>query len=458
MKISKLYLKLFLAFISVLIISDIVVFGMVLSDKLPPPMIQNVVEKAEMASRLIEKEMQGHRVSPDALCNRLSPLLGLMAKGFRGRIWLTDNRNALVCATFRGTPPEIAEEMIPVDLPPEIHISLFAINTKHGRSAYLESPVRLHDGTRLTAHILLDDRPRREEAWFVRGLLILTVLSAIFIIPVSRRITRPILLLSETADRLGQGDFSHRVPEKGNDEVAVLATKFNRMANRLEEMVKSGKELTAHISHELRTPLARMRISLQMVMERTESDGKDKTHSLLSKMQTEIENMDTLIGHLLDLSKLDLREPPPRTDHVDMTALIRSQLDQFDPMIERKNLSLMTNLASVPDYTCHIHGMHVVLENVLGNAIKYTDAGGALSVDLTMEENRLHIRICNTHAPLSEKDLEDMFTPFQRLDKGKEAGTGLGLAAVKKIVEIHEGTSMATYESGSVCMNIFLPT
>lgn len=457
MKIRKLYLKIFFAFLAVLIAAELVVFSFILSHKLPPPLIRNIVQRATLTSQLITREIEGPPSSLDTTREKLNSLITLVAKSFRGKVWITNANGTVVATTVRGKLPEFKDELQPVPLPPRDTVKLFVIQEHRSRSIYLESPIRLSDGTELTVHVLKDRHRRKEEEWFLHGLLLLTVLSAVIIIPVTRMITRPILKLSETADRLGQGDFSQRVPEKGHDEVSVLAKKFNRMADRLEKMVMTGKELTAHLSHELRTPLARMRISLQMIMERKEAGKETDDTKLLNKIKNEIENMDTLIGRILDLSKLDMQEPPPRSDRVDMGEFLHSLIDKFGPMIEQRAISLRTSISDVPEYLCHDHAINVLMENVLGNAIKYTDNNGSITVALFDESNALHIRICNTHPPMAEKDLTDMFIPFHRLDKGKEAGTGLGLAAAQKIVRIHEGTIAASYESDQVCIKIVLP-
>jgi len=456
MSISRLYLKLFLAFVAVLIAADAIVFSIVLSNEMPPPMIRNLVEKAELGAMLIQREMEGKETSPQAIKRTLTPLLKLLGKGFNAHIWLTDDAKNLIVSNFEGTPPEVDGELSPVTLE-GTSVKLFAIHTNSYRRIYIEMPMVLRNQPPLTTHVLMGKRQRKEEVWFFKGLLLLTALSALFIIPVSRRITRPILQLSEAADRLGKGDFSQRVPEKGKDEVAVLARKFNRMANHLEEMVKSGKELTAHVSHELRSPLARMRISLQLIMERDTTSAKDTLDRQVAKIENEIENMDAIIGHLLAFSKLDLREPPPRTDSIDVAQCFQHKIDQFDTMIEQKALTVTTSLEGIPGYVCNAHAISVVLENLLGNAIKYTAPNGTMSARVALHDGNIEINLSNSHAPLSKKDLVDMFTPFQRLDKGREAGTGLGLAATKKIVEKHGGTIQATYESGCVCMNITLP-
>lgn len=462
MRITRLYLKIFLAFVAVLLAAEAVVFGFILSMKMHSPFFRDAVERAMVVNLLVERELTDVAPSPEALRARAEPLIGVLAQGFGGAIWLTDGLGRTVAASFDGPPPDIEGDLTPVNVQAPEGVRFFLAENREFRSVYLDSAFTLDNGTSLTAHILYAKRPPREEEWFLKGLILLTCLSAVFIIPVSRRITRPILKLTETAERLGQGDFSCRVEEKGHDEVAVLARKFNRMAGSLEKMVSSGKELTAHLSHELRSPLARMRISLQMLLERNELGRTDGNATLLTGMRDEIEHMDDLIGKMLALSKLDMREPPPRTDSVDLAGLLSELIDNYGPMIASRNLRLDADLAAVPPLACQ--GLYVLslVDNVLGNAIKYADQGGTVTISLRREADRLVMRVANSHLPLTGEDLLAMFVPFHRLGRSEESGSGLGLATAQRIATLHEGTIEAangTLPDGRSCLivTVILP-
>ncbi len=456
MKINKFYLKIFLAFVAVLITAEAVVFGVIFSGNIHPPFFFDSIERATVVNRLVEREMNGITVTRGTLREKLNPLLKLLVKGSSGQIWLTDDLGEMVGASFDGPPPDIAEDLVPVNLKAPDGIRFFEVHAKNYKSVYLESDVRLKDDILLNVHFLQGKHPRRAEWWFFKGLLFLTALGALFLFPVSRRITKPILQLTETVERLGQGDFSQRVPEKGHDEIAILARKFNRMAGRLEKMVMTGKELTAHLSHELRSPLARMRISVQMLMEQNEADEGASGGKFLVRIEKEIENMDVLIGKILDLSKMDMLPPPPKKEILDIADLLRSLLDKYTPMIQQRDILLTTDIVTVPKIPGHEYALSVLLDNVLSNAIKYVDNNGCIRVNLAAKED-IVITVFNTHLPLAEEDLSAMFTPFHRLDSGKVRGSGLGLASARKIATLHQGTIKALNEEDGICIIITLP-
>ncbi len=384
----------------------------------------------------------------------ITPLIRGLAKGNSAEIWVTDLKDRILAKSFYKFPPDLEGEQNEVYLNESSGIRLYTISNGNAHLLYITAEMRKQGGKPLLLHMYLSLHPHREEEWLLHGLLLMTLLSALFLIPVSRTITRPLHQLSEAADRLSEGDFSRRAPAKGKDEVAMLARKFNSMAASLEQMILSGRELTDNLSHELRSPLARMRIALQMAMEKGEQ-GQDNS-KYLDKIQCTIESMDVLIGHILELSKLNLREPPPRTDTVNINALLLSLLDTYSPVVEQKRLRVTKEFSDSPRLHCHAPYVSIILENVLGNAMKYTAGCGAIALKLWADEE-LHIEVRNEHPPLSEKDLCDMFIPFHRLDKGKEAGTGLGLATASKNAALHDGNINAAYDSGRVCLQIDLP-
>ncbi len=456
MRISKLYIKIFIAFLLVLLAAEGVVIGLLFTDRIPEPHVHGLLERTRLTALLIERELREGSPAPPPADNRLRPLMDTLGRVLKGKIWLTFD-GTIVAANFTDPVPDTGQARTPVEHEDYKDIRIFATGKPLRQGVYLQAPIHTPQGPPMVLHVYREKRPSREEAWFFKGLLLLTFLAAAFTIPVSRRITRPILKLTEASERLGQGDFSQRVTVRGGDEVADLARKFNRMAERLEKMVSSGKELTAHVSHELRSPLARLRVSLQIIQERAEAGDPADNTTLLAKMIREIENMDLLIGQILELSKLDLREPPARTDRIDMAKMLRTMLDTYAPMIEKQAITLHADIAPLPPLPCHAGSMGTLLDNLLGNALKYTERDKKIAVHLSEADGMLTLRICNTHPPLSENDLSAMFEPFQRVGNEEKTGSGFGLAVARKIVEIHDGTIDATQEGDHICMTVRLP-
>ncbi|WP_419786974.1 sensor histidine kinase [Pseudodesulfovibrio sp.] len=453
MRFSKLYFKILLSFLAVLIAAEIVVYAIIVWGSPPTPFIQYMVSEMIMTNRLLSKELA--EIPPNGnVIDRLSPVVRILDREHR-RVWLTNEDGKVLASSFIGLPPDMNMRMTQVATTDTAKVRMFEADSRRLKGIYMESDILAPNGKRLTTHEFIERPHHNEEEWFLKGLLLLTVLGALFILPVAMRIIRPVRKLAEATDRLGHGDFSQRMPVSGSDEVADLANKFNNMAGRLQKLVLSGRELTAHLSHELRTPLARMRISLQIAMERTGSDGGHDRH--LEKIGDEIENMDRIIGAILDLSKLDMREAPPRTDRVDVSTRLRGLADSYGPMVESKGLRLDTELSPTPPLRCNGHGLDVLLNNILANAVKYTEEGGVIGVRAMTLDSHVVVEVSNTHPQLSDKDLTGMFTPFHRLYRNNEAGTGLGLTTARRVAEIHGGTIEANWADGRVCIRIELP-
>jgi two-component system sensor histidine kinase CpxA len=245
---------------------------------------------------------------------------------------------------------------------------------------------------------------------------------------------------------------------KGKDEIGELGRTFNRMAAKLERMIEGGKELTANVSHELRTPLARIRVAEELLREKLEKlDDKD-WERYVDDIREDIEELDDLIGQILDLSKMDLHDAPLNLEITDPSELMNELLDRLGNNMKRKGLNLTRELSFDPPFIADKAVLRTALSNVLDNAVKFTPEKGALSVKMRSENGWLRISVTNPSEPLSEEDLERIFEPFYRTEKTPKTGTGLGLAITKKIIERHGGNIKAVNTEDGLQIQIKLPS
>ena len=291
----------------------------------------------------------------------------------------------------------------------------------------------------------------------MEGLALLATVAALLLIPVSRRITRPINQMTKSAGKLAQGDFSPRVDESPKDELGTLARTFNHMASSLEKMVRGGRELTANLSHELRSPLARIRISQQIIRERLDAGRTDGISKHVRRMEEEIDHMDSLIDQIMRLSKLDLQEPPPREDMADLAEMLEEAAERVRPLSGGRNIPVRLDLSPMPPYRCCKQDIRIVLDNVLSNAVKYSPDNNPVDIACESDNEFATIRVTNAYPPLSKDELETVFVPFRRLGYDNVEGNGLGLAFARKIVEDHAGTINASSGDGEFRMTIRLP-
>jgi signal transduction histidine kinase len=308
-------------------------------------------------------------------------------------------------------------------------------------------------------HVLLDQHAfPPPKGYFLSGLLVLGLVIALAMIPVSRLMTRRLKQLRQSAIRISEGDLSHRARIRGSDEVAELAGAFNGMTDKLEGMIVSGKELVANVSHELRSPLTRIRLAEEMLREKLVQAGAEGCTGNLDAIREEVDELDTLIGRILELSKLNLRESPLRFEPMDPSDLIRGLLERLRPAMDRKGLRLEARLTYDPPFMGDLETLRSALINVLENAVRFTPEKGDISVRMEWMRESLGISVVNTFDRLSEGDLALLFHPFQRR-KGSAApsGYGLGLTIARRAIERHGGSVEARNAEKGFEISISLP-
>jgi len=244
---------------------------------------------------------------------------------------------------------------------------------------------------------------------------------------------------------------------KRKDEIGKLGRAFNHMADRLEKMIRGGRELTAHISHELRTPLARIRIAEEIVRERLEQGNYKNLERYLNEIREDVEELDALIGRILMLSKLDLKEKPLSLQSLNPVDLMQALLSRLKPSLDQKNLRLTTDFSFEPPLLGDPDALQTTFSNLLENAIKYSPPGGRVSVEMKAAGDDMEVLVTNTADKIPEQDLEKIFEPFHRVGAKSEAGFGLGLAIVKKTIEAHGGAVEARHVEEGFRIRIRLP-
>ncbi|QGY39562.1 HAMP domain-containing protein [Pseudodesulfovibrio cashew] len=459
MKISQLYFKILAAFVVVQVLAVLAIVLLVRIGKIQPPPTRHAEERTDELREILREELAGRRQLGPALERRLDDVLGIYVRAFEGYAWVTDDHGRTVAKSFPGNPPLSGTEEIKFSRDTPAGGKLYLLErgpNAEEKNMYGVTLVPFH-GAVLTVHVLHQWGKHREEVWFFKGLLLMGTLSALMLIPISRRISRPINQLTDSAEHLARGDFSPRVDTNRQDEVGRLARTFNHMAENLEKMIRGGRELTANLSHELRSPLARIRISQQIIRDRLDSGRTDGVAKHVAKMEAEIDHMDGLIDKILRLSKFDLQDPGPREDAIDLNDFIEEAVQRQQPLMERKAMTVRRVASSLPAYRCRAEDIRMVLDNVLANAVKYGPENGEITVESLAGEEALTVAVSNPYPPLTAQELEALFTPFKRLGYDDVEGNGLGLAFARRIVEDHGGTMSASSTNGTFRMTLLLP-
>jgi two-component system, OmpR family, sensor kinase len=297
-------------------------------------------------------------------------------------------------------------------------------------------------------------------AQLAAALAVLALLS----IPLARSITAPLERLVRQSQALGAGDMSARSGVRSSDEIGDLARAFDDMAERVIALRRSEKELLANVSHELRTPLARIRMALDLVRE----GDTTRASGYVADIEEDLAELERLLDDVMTAARLDLSRgatgdalPPLRRKLVSARELLDAARARFEKRLPERKLELDV-AAAVPDIDADPNLLRRVLDNLLDNAAKFSDAGTSIELSARAEgEHSLVITVRDRGIGIAPPDLERVFEPFFRADRSRTrstGGVGLGLTLSRRIVEAHGGsiTVRSELEQGS-CFRVTVP-
>ncbi len=265
-------------------------------------------------------------------------------------------------------------------------------------------------------------------------------LAALLARALAAKATAPLAAIGNAAEQVHEENLSERLPQpqRAYAEAERVRTSFNQMLDRLEGAVLELRQFTADASHELRTPLTVLKLQAQSALS---SGALDPQAAALVRSQLEeIDTLKTMVEDLLTLSRLE--SGPSQRLPVDLADVVVETVEQFRPMAESKGIDLeVADLAAAP-----VEGerseLRRVLQNLLDNALKYTDRGGRVSVALERNDGSVRLRVRDTGAGIPASETERIFERFYRADPSRDrrtGGAGLGLAIVARIVDWHRG-------------------
>ena len=264
-------------------------------------------------------------------------------------------------------------------------------------------------------------------------------LAALFI---SRLITKPINTLTAASQKISQGEYSHRIPEKDipEDELGQLAASFNQMAERLEGIETMRRQLIGDISHELRTPLTAIKGSMEGLM-----DGVlPPEQSTYQQIYREADRLQRLVEDLQELSRVDGNTHPLKKKPSKISDLVKSAITPLENTFTMKGVALENHVeANLPKVNVDADRIQQVLHNLLGNALQFTPVDGHVVVNVKQDGNEIIFSVQDDGLGISSEHLPHIFERFYRADKSRSrangGGSGIGLTIAKSLVEAHCG-------------------
>ncbi|TAN62000.1 HAMP domain-containing protein, partial [bacterium] len=321
--------------------------------------------------------------------------------------------------------------------------------------------------------------------------LIAIIVAGLLWMALIRSIVRPIVILEESAKRIGQGYLAHRVPVLTNDEIGNLAIEFNKMAEGLQdsyatlekkvgerteqlrlandELLKKKQELEyaniglqeankmksqflANVSHELRTPLNSIIGFSELLEERAFGELNERQTQYIDFIHSSGEHLLQLINDILDLSKIEAGRVELMHEVFPVTEAIGETLGIIRPIAHKRHIAINTKpVVASPKLRADKSKFKQIILNLLSNAVKFNVDGGSVTIDWeiveeasSMEMNRYIVfKVKDTGIGIKDEDRGKLFKEFEQIDSSitrEYGGTGLGLVLTKRLTELHGGT------------------
>jgi signal transduction histidine kinase len=288
---------------------------------------------------------------------------------------------------------------------------------------------------------------------------------------IAARVSRPIEQLAAAAEEVASGHWDTRVPERGRDEVGVLARSFNRMTGQLigqrerlvqTERVAAWRELARRLAHELKNPLFPLQLTVENLIrarQLPEAEFDEVFRESTQTLSMEIANLKTIIGRFSDFSKM----PKPELERIDA----RDAIERVRSLYEAAGQSVATGDAAAKirfDVQLSAKPMpldadpellHRALSNLVLNAMDAMPDGGVLTLSAQPKSETVELRVADTGEGMTSEECERLFTPYYTT---KEHGTGLGLAIVQSVIADHGGSiAVESRAGGGTAFVITLP-
>ena len=265
---------------------------------------------------------------------------------------------------------------------------------------------------------------------------------------VSGRALKPLKEFSETVEKVqAQNLADYTIEENRIAELDRLRTSYNKMLLRLSESFETQRQFTGNAAHELRTPLALIQAQLDLYHTTEHPESTAVAEETIQMVTEQNERLSKLVRTLLDMSEL---QTVSRNDRIELHSLIEEVLTDLEPLAQEKKVELIQKsqgAGAKADEELFLTGSDILiyrmLYNLVENAIKYNRENGSVTVSAIRKKNEVVLTVSDTGNGIDEAFREQIFEPFFRVEKSRSrelGGVGLGLAMVREVVRVHDGT------------------
>ncbi|MDQ3368677.1 MAG: HAMP domain-containing histidine kinase [Myxococcota bacterium] len=285
---------------------------------------------------------------------------------------------------------------------------------------------------------------------------LLIVLTAVLLLWLKRRAFRPVFELAEVMRRFGAGERDARAAVVGPSELREMSARFNEMAAAIAAQRQAQMAFLGGIAHDLRDPLSAVSMSVDVLAVNATPPQVDRSVAVVKRQVTRLERM---VGDLLDMARFDAGELDLDVRDEDLRTLVNAVAALRRDSTARHQLTLRLSDEPVGIH-CDGQRLEQVISNLVSNAIKYSPGETSVELEVTTESGVAVLRVIDHGLGINDADKQQLFEPFRRVGRSRDAapGVGLGLWVVRRIIEAHSGTiSVDDTPGGGATFTMRLP-
>jgi len=254
--------------------------------------------------------------------------------------------------------------------------------------------------------------------------------------------------VTKAASDIAKGAFDRRVQIKSkSEEIDLLASTFNHMLDHINDLMRGLKEVTDNIAHDLKTPITRMRMAAELELGKSGVDGDEQ--KMAAGIVEECDNLLQMIDTMLMISKEESGILDKEKERVDISCIIREAFELFSPVAEERGIQFKMNVPDDVVLRGDLKGLQRMIINLMENALKYTPSGGSVMVSSCIENDRVHIALCDSGIGIAAEDLPHIFKRLYRCEQSRsQEGFGLGLSLALAVARAHGGDIHVISELG----------
>lgn len=290
---------------------------------------------------------------------------------------------------------------------------------------------------------------RWANVWALAAAAILLLGIAIVLAIVHQRVYMPLSRLQQTIHQFGMGDEQARALPSGPPELREIGDTFNQVADSLRDQRENRVTFLAAVAHDLRNPLTGIRGYTELIARRETLPPEEDIRRMVKLVGHEVDLLTRMLDDFLDTARIDAGSLTLHMERVDARRVPEPSVELFQAASERHSLQLTVAPEPLP-IQCDSYRLEQVLNNLIGNAIKYSPAGGPVDVRVEQHGRDVRFSVSDRGMGIAVDDIGQLFQPFRRFGPEVERipGAGLGLSVVRRIVEAHDGSVGVESEVG----------